>query len=279
MSQCPQKVIVELFSSQQSICGNSASQKSAQKATFGNGASACDRVMSACETTPMLLSGIHIDRAESADIPYWKRILDVACILLCLPFWLPVVIVVALWVLIASPGPIFFRQERIGYRGRPFMMFKFRTMRVNAETASHENHLKQLMQANCPMTKLDCGDPRIIRGGRVLRAMGLDELPQLFNVLRGEMSLVGPRPCTPKEFEAYQIWQRERVNAQPGLTGYWQVNGKNRTTFTEMVEMDIAYTKNKSLRLDLEIMLRTAPAVMKQFFEARSRAPRPEQRG
>jgi exopolysaccharide production protein ExoY len=210
------------------------------------------------------------DSAEAAESPSWKRVLDIVCIMICLPFWLPVVLVVALWVSIASPGPLFFRQERIGYRGKRFMMFKFRTMKVNVETASHELHLRQLMQANCPMTKLDnAGDPRIIPGGRVLRAMGLDELPQLFNVLRGEMSLVGPRPCIPKEFEAYQPWQRERVNAQPGLTGYWQVNGKNNTTFTEMVDMDIAYTKNMSLGLDLMIMFRTGPAVVQQFLEAR----------
>ena len=98
------------------------------------------------------------------------------------------------------------------------------------------------------------GDPRIIPGGRILRAMGLDELPQLFNVLRGEMSLVGPRPCTPHEFRVISPGSNERVNAPPGLTGYWQVNGKNKTTFTEMINMDIFYTKNMSLWLDLAII-------------------------
>ena len=102
----------------------------------------------------------------------------------------------------------------------------------------------------------------------MLRATGLDELPQLFNVLRGEMSLVGPRPCTPHEFARYQMWQQERVNAAPGLTGYWQVNGKNKTTFTEMINMDIFYTKNMSLWLDLAIMVRTFPAVMAQVIES-----------
>jgi lipopolysaccharide/colanic/teichoic acid biosynthesis glycosyltransferase len=212
--------------------------------------------------------------AESADagaeeIPLWKRILDVTCILLSMAFWLPLVILVALWVKIVSPGPIFFRQERVGYRGSRFLLFKFRTMKVNVETQSHEKHLEQLIDGNAPMTKLDSGDPRIIVGGRILRALGLDELPQLFNVLRGEMSLVGPRPCTPYEFRRYKDWQRERVNALPGLTGYWQVNGKNKTTFTDMVHMDIWYTRNLSPLLDLAILLRTVPAIIVQLVETR----------
>ncbi len=214
----------------------------------------------------------------SFRVPSWKRILDVTCILLSMPLWLPVVIVLALWIKLASPGPIFFRQERVGYRGRRFMILKFRTMKVNVETQSHERYLEQLIHANRPMTKLDAsGDPRIIPGGRILRAMGLDELPQLFNVLRGEMSLVGPRPCTPHEFARYQVWQQERVNAPPGLTGYWQVNGKNKTTFTEMINMDIFYTKNMSLWLDLAIMVKTFPAVMAQVIETRI-APRVRKR-
>ncbi|MBV8277440.1 MAG: sugar transferase [Verrucomicrobia bacterium] len=124
------------------------------------------------------------------------------------------------------------------------------------------------------MTKLDSkGDPRIIAGGRILRATGLDELPQRLNVLRGQMSLVGPRPCTPKEFEHYNASQLERVNALPGLTGYWQVNGKNKTTFSQMIEMDIYYTKNLTFWLDLQIILRTLPALIIQVIESRI-APR-----
>jgi exopolysaccharide production protein ExoY len=202
--------------------------------------------------------------------PQWKYILDLTCILVSLPIWLPLFIALALWIKISSPGPIFFRQERIGYRGKRFMIFKFRTMKVNVETQSHERHLDQLIQADCPMTKLDAsGDPRIISGGRILRAIGLDELPQIFNVLRREMSLVGPRPCTPHEFERYQPWQQERVNAAPGLTGYWQVNGKNKTTFTQMVRMDIHYARSMSLWLDLAILFKTIPAVTTQFVESR----------
>jgi exopolysaccharide production protein ExoY len=144
---------------------------------------------------------------------------------------------------ISSPGPIFYRQERVGFRGRPFMIFKFRSMRVDAKTSGHEFHLERLMRSGGPMTKLDTSDARIIPWGRGLRAMGLDELPQIFNVIRGEMSLVGPRPCTRIEFENYEEWQRERVNIPPGLTGYWQVNGKNRTTFQQMIEMDLFYER------------------------------------
>jgi len=208
---------------------------------------------------------------DSSQVPSWKTILDITCIILSMPLWLPVVLFLALWIKLASPGPIFFRQERVGYRGKRFMILKFRTMKVNVEMRTHERHLEQLINADVPMTKLDAaGDPRIIPGGRILRATGLDELPQLFNVLRGEMSLVGPRPCTPHEFRSYKVWQRARANALPGLTGYWQVNGKNKTTFTEMINMDIFYTKNMSLWLDLLIMLKTSLALMGQVIETRS---------
>jgi lipopolysaccharide/colanic/teichoic acid biosynthesis glycosyltransferase len=209
-------------------------------------------------------------KAGFSDIPSWKRAFDVICILLSLPFWLPVFILIALWIKIVSRGPVFFRQERVGHHGNLFMILKFRTMKCNVETAIHERHLEQLIQTDRPMTKLDAsGDPRIIRGGRLLRATGLDELPQLLNVLRGEMSLVGPRPCTPNEFRRYQPWQQARANAAPGLTGYWQVNGKNKTTFTEMINLDIYYTKNLSLRLDLAIILQTVPAIVGQVLETR----------
>jgi lipopolysaccharide/colanic/teichoic acid biosynthesis glycosyltransferase len=207
----------------------------------------------------------------SSQVPVWKTILDIALILLSMPFWLPVMLFLTLWIKLASPGPIFFRQERVGYRGKRFMILKFRTMKLNVETRTHESHLEQLINANLPMTKLDAaGDPRIIRGGRIIRAMGLDELPQLFNVLRGEMSLVGPRPCTPHEFKNYKVWQKERVNAAPGLTGFWQVNGKNRTTFAEMIKLDIFYTKNMSLWLDLKIIVKTIPALMVQVNDSRA---------
>jgi exopolysaccharide production protein ExoY len=215
-------------------------------------------------------------REEVASaLPKWKRFIDLAVVTVLFPVWLPVMTLVALWVAVTSPGPIFYRQPRIGFKGRRFMLVKFRTMKVNAETHIHEAYLEHLIISDRPMIKLDAtGDPRLILGGKFLRATGLDELPQIFNVLKGEMSLVGPRPCTVGEFERYAPEQRARVNALPGLTGLWQVNGKNRTTFRQMIEMDIFYARNISLSLDIKIILRTPPAIVGQFFDSVQPLPR-----
>jgi hypothetical protein len=141
-------------------------------------------------------------------------------------------------------------------------------MSVNADTGVHQGHLNQLMQSDVPMMKMDSkGDPRIIPCGRLLRASGLDELPQLMNVLFGDMSLVGPRPCVSYEYEKYLPWQRERFNTLPGLTGLWQVSGKNHTTFSEMIQLDIKYSRNKTLWLDLKIIFKTIPALVIQMWE------------
>ena len=234
-------------------------------------------------TSPSLLtrtSDLRIYRGVAADverseIPRWKRILDVTLVSLTLPCWLPLMILIMGAIRFTSRGPVFYRQERIGYRRRRFMMFKFRTMRVGAETKTHEEYYAYLMRADCPMAKLDAhGDSRLIACGRVLRATGLDELPQIFNVLRGEMSLVGPRPCLPSEFQRYEKWQRKRVNGLPGLTGYWQVNGKNGTTFSEMIAMDLFYLRNMSPWRDLVIIFKTVPALIGQALESRKRLRR-----
>jgi lipopolysaccharide/colanic/teichoic acid biosynthesis glycosyltransferase len=206
---------------------------------------------------------------------HWKRRLDILLILLALPFLIPLVLLVVLLIRCGSCGPILFMQERVGFRGQRFMCFKFRTMYVDADTRTHQGHLHQLMNSNTPMTKMDSkGDPRIIPFGLLLRASGLDELPQLINVLRGEMSLVGPRPCLPYEYEKYLPWQKERFGTLPGLTGLWQVSGKNKTTFVEMIQLDIKYAKNKTVWQDLKIILMTVPALIIQMLEAR-RARKP----
>jgi lipopolysaccharide/colanic/teichoic acid biosynthesis glycosyltransferase len=203
-------------------------------------------------------------------MPTWKRTLDVVAILLTLPCALPVAVVIAIVIRSTSAGPILFQQERVGYRGRRFMCLKFRTMFCGAETATHHGHLKHLMDRDVPMVKMDArGDSRIIPFGKLLRASGLDELPQLINVLKGEMSLVGPRPCLPYEAEQYLPWQQERFNAAPGLTGLWQVSGKNRTTFTKMIQLDIEYARRNNLWLDLIIIFKTVPALLVQMWDLR----------
>ncbi len=212
-----------------------------------------------------------VPSAESAgktNIPAWKRALDVFCIVVTAPAWAIIGAVTYLIVKLVSPGPAFFKQERIGYRGRSFGCYKFRTMSVNADTGVHQGHLEQLMTANTPMTKLDsAGDKRLIPFGRVLRSLGLDELPQIINVLRGEMSLVGPRPCLPYEYEQYLPRHKKRLAAAPGLTGLWQVSGKNRTTFEEMVDLDVEYAARQSLFLDLKIILLTPLAIIQQVWD------------
>ena len=174
-------------------------------------------------------------------------------------------LVLAILIKLVSPGPALFRQERIGYQGKRFTCFKFRTMLVNADTGVHQGHLTRLMDSNVPMKKLDAaGDPRLIPFGLLLRSLGLDELPQIFNVIRGEMSMVGPRPCVPYEYENYSPHHRRRLEAVPGLTGLWQVSGKNRTTFERMVDLDIFYATNKTFFLDLKIIFKTIPAIISQ---------------
>jgi exopolysaccharide production protein ExoY len=207
----------------------------------------------------------------SPELPRWKRVLDLTCILLASPVLLPLMALVAIFIMASSRGPVLFRQPRVGYRGRLFNCLKFRSMTVGADTAVHERHWRQLVESNIPMVKMDATDSRLIRGGRLLRASGLDELPQILNVLRGEMSLVGPRPCLLSEHKCYSPPYRRRVNTLPGLTGLWQVCGKNQTTFEEMIQLDIHYARHKSLGTDLRIMFRTFLAVAAQVRQTRTK--------
>lgn len=195
-----------------------------------------------------------------------KRALDVACLIIALPAWCLLMLGVAILVKIVSPGPVFFVHPRVGYRGRVFRCFKFRTMSAGASTLLHREHVRRLIATDAPMTKLDArGDPRLIRFGAYLRASGFDELPQLINVILGDMSLVGPRPCTLAEYEQYLPWQKERFDALPGLTGLWQVSGKNKTTFSQMIALDVAYVRAQTLLLDLRILGRTVQVLFEQI--------------
>lgn len=202
------------------------------------------------------------------QVPRWKRILDRVLIVLALPFVAPVMLFLAALIKLVSPGPVFFRQERLGLGRKPFVCVKFRSMHVNADDRVHREHMRVLRAKGCAQKKLDAGrDPRLIRWGPLLRATGLDELPQLLNVWRGEMSWVGPRPCIPYELELYSAAQRERFNALPGLTGLWQVKGKNRTSFDQMVDLDIDYVRRQSLLLDFSIVLRTPFVMLGQLLD------------
>ncbi len=202
-------------------------------------------------------------------VPGWKRALDIAGSIVLLLLLSPIFLITALYIKIVSPGPVFFSQKRVGYMGSIFTFFKFRTMKIGNSVSSHKEHLKELINSDRPMEKLDNKeDPRIIFGGKVIRKACIDELPQLINVLRGEMSLVGPRPCIPYEAEEYLRWHTNRFNILPGCTGLWQVSGKNRLTFKQMIRLDISYANNMSFWNDIKILLRTAPAVIGYMLEA-----------
>lgn len=232
--------------------------------------------MTSTTKTVDIAGGVPLTSGQS--VPVWKSALDVVCILLLAPLWLPLMLLLMLVTRVASPGPVFYRQQRVGLGGNHFLIWKFRTMKVSAETQTHERYYEQLIRTNRVMTKLEVnGDPRLAPFGRFLRASGLDELPQIFNVLAGEMSLVGPRPCLPNEFANYEPWQRKRVIALPGLTGLWQVNGKNKTTFSDMIRMDLAYANNMSLFLDIKIMFKTAGTIAREVIEFRQASRRTRQ--
>jgi lipopolysaccharide/colanic/teichoic acid biosynthesis glycosyltransferase len=209
---------------------------------------------------------------RGTEIPRWKRAVDLAGSALGLLVLGPLFLLVAIYIKLVSRGPVFFRQERVGLRGKRFVLWKFRTMRAGADDVLHREYLKQLIgsgdngRGEMPMRKLK-HDPRIIPLGRLLRSSCLDELPQLINVLKGEMSLVGPRPAIPYEVDAYLPWHKERLNAAPGMTGLWQVSGKNRLTFNEMVRLDIEYAEAMSPWLDAKILLKTIPVLIGQMVE------------
>lgn len=198
-----------------------------------------------------------------------KRGLDILGSLLLLALFAPVLLAVFVAVKWTSPGPALFRQVRVGRRGEPFMMLKFRTMHVNAGQGIHRDYVSWFIRSSGqrPRTGKEVfkltNDPRITPAGRFLRRTSLDELPQFWNVLRGDMSLVGPRPPLPFEVEQYQPWHRRRVlEATPGVTGPWQVHGRSRTTFDDMVRLDLRYARTHSLWTDIKILAATPRAMV-----------------
>jgi len=211
----------------------------------------------------------HVEFFFVDKVPVWKRALDIVGSLSLLVLASPVFLLLALYIKIVSPGPVFFKQTRVGYKGVPFMFWKFRTMKHGNNQGFHGKHAQSfILSGDVPMDKLDNHDPRIIPGGRAIRKSCIDELPQLWNVLRGDMSLVGPRPCIPYEAQEYLRWHTHRFDVLPGLSGLWQVSGKNKLTFKQMIRLDIAYCRNMSLLNDLSIILRTPFAIAKMVLES-----------
>lgn len=192
------------------------------------------------------------------------RLIDTSLASLLLVLAAPVLLIAAIAVRLDSEGPALFRQPRVGRDGRTFQLLKLRTMRVDADPDVHRRHVRRLIsgrdrdRAWMPL----CDDPRVTRVGRFLRRTALDELPQLINVLKGDMSLVGPRPATPYEVEMWTDRHMQRLAVRPGITGLWQVEGRGEASFDDMVDLDIAYIADRSPLLDLEILARTPGAVL-----------------
>ncbi|MGB9378072.1 MAG: sugar transferase [Mycobacteriales bacterium] len=192
-----------------------------------------------------------------------KRLLDVVLAGAILLVSLPLLAIVALLIKLESRGPVIYAAERVGQREKHFPCYKLRTMRTDMDDTIHRDHLRYLISnSESVVAARITDDPRITRVGRWLRKSSLDELPQLWNVLRGDMSLVGPRPPLPYEVEHYKPWQKQRLRVQPGLTGYWQVLGRGQVTFDDMCRMDLTYIEKRSLSLDLWILLKTPSAVV-----------------
>ncbi len=209
------------------------------------------------------INGIPLIGVKEVSIRGWnlavKRVLDVALSLLSLIILSPLLLIIAIIIRRDSPGPVLFRQTRVGRNGKLFTFYKFRSMHWDAEKIRPQ--LADLNEATGPLFKIR-DDPRLTRMGRFLRRTSLDEWPQLYNVLRGDMSLVGPRPAIPSEVEQYRDWHRKRLEVSPGVTGLWQVSGRSELTFDEMVMLDLFYAENWSLWLDLKILAKTIPTVI-----------------
>jgi len=215
-------------------------------------------------------AGPSLRSAFTRKVPRPKRVMDVVAAITGLALLSPLFLVVTILIKIVSPGSAFFKQQRVGHGGKIFMLIKFRTMKTGLDSVAHKEYLTKLIKSSGngdegkPMTKIEDKSQLIPIGGW-LRKTCIDELPQLFNVLRGEMSLVGPRPPIPYEVDEYQRWYSLRFDTVPGMTGLWQVSGKNRLTFSQMVRLDIQYARHQSVWLDMKILLRTPRAILSQM--------------
>lgn len=185
---------------------------------------------------------------------YIKRLFDIVCSLAALIFLCPILLLVCIAIKAESPGPVIFKQQRIGSNGKPFKMYKFRSMVADAEKLKAD--LIKKNERNGPMFKMK-NDPRVTKVGRFIRNTSIDELPQLVNILKGEMSIVGPRPSLPNEVKQFEPWMLERLNVKPGLTCYWQVQGRDNIEFEEWMKLDVKYIRDRGFLLDLKLIFKT----------------------
>lgn len=218
--------------------------------------------------------GTEMRTPTGAGLPLWKRAMDIVISLSVLILLSPILLIVMLAIKFGSPGGVIYLQERIGYLGRPFVLYKLRSMSVANKHAEHEDFMKHLISGEDggddePMLKEKGNSGARITGiGKFIRCTSLDEIPQLVNVLKGEMSLIGPRPPIPYEVEVYKRWHGGRFDSVPGLTGLWQVSGKNRLSFKEMARLDIKYSRNLSFWNDLKILFKTPLVIIREFLDA-----------
>jgi exopolysaccharide biosynthesis polyprenyl glycosylphosphotransferase len=197
--------------------------------------------------------------ADPPFYPFFKRAFDLFVAAIIMLLLIPVIPLIAIMIKLDSPGPVFFKQDRVGKDGRVFKFYKFRSMYQEAEQRKKE--IEALNEQEGPVFKVKA-DPRVTTVGRFLRRSSLDEIPQIFNVLKGDMSIVGPRPQMPSEVAQYQPWHRRRLGVIPGITCLWQISGRSHVTFSEWMRLDMEYVTNRSLRTDLMIFLKTIPAVI-----------------
>ena len=202
-----------------------------------------------------------------AHLPRTKRILDLVLGIPMLMALSPVFLLVAVFIKLISKGPIFFKQERVGYLGKMFTIYKFRSMEISSNLEEHRKYMAALIRGEMRDRPMIKQERHLIRCGSFLRKTGIDELPQLWNVLRGEMSLVGPRPPIPYESREYIRWYNGRFEVMPGLTGLWQVGRKNNISFEEMIRLDLQYAKHYNLVMDLKIIFMTPLTILKRFFK------------
>jgi lipopolysaccharide/colanic/teichoic acid biosynthesis glycosyltransferase len=228
--------------------------------------------------TPASTLGANGPAGDRFPTPIWKRILDIAIIVLTLPVILLGTLFVLAWSLTCVEGPRFLKQERVGKGEKTFWLLKFRTMKSQDNLLRHHAHVQHLVAADLPLHKLDdIMTDGLFPGAKFIRKLGLDELPQIINVIRGEMSLVGPRPCLPDELDFFPESRRNRFHVLPGITGRWQVSGKNTLRFREMLACDESYAHSLSFKQDVSIVMLTAGRFCQQIFEIlplRVRAPR-----